>query len=228
MHAASCKVLLCLIFVGVLALACGRTGEGTITTNKNGEAGTRTVSTEPVEVESFTATTIHKIELPGKANERGGTDFSGTSRFTSIAFTPGAIEFNGKPVDFHGKEDDFVASDYSGVVFTPSVDGAGKTTVRGVLTASGFAFPEPQVGNSTASGVQTGEKFSSRSLDLAKQELVVTANSTNWNSPVVPELNGATVTLRVDKSIVNVDPTAGTLEIKMNGKILAVSADQRK
>jgi hypothetical protein len=221
MQNASYKVLLCLI-VGVLALACGRTGDGTNTTNVNEGTGPKTASTNPVEVESFTATTVHKIELPAKANERGGNDFSGTSRFTSISFTPGPVEFNGKSVDFHGKEEDFLASNYSGVVFTPAVDGSGKTTVRGVLTASGFAFPNQQIGNSTAAGVQTGPTFSAKSLDLAKQDLQVTATSTNWQSPVVPELAGATVTLRVDKSIVNVDPTSGMLEIKMNGKIIAV------
>jgi len=209
----SFHVLSPFLIVALIIVSCAR--------NQN-QAQKSEAAKGPVLVETFTAVTEHTISLPGKPEPRGGVDFSGTTNFSSLAFTPGAVDFAGRSVEFHGKEADFLASNYSGEVNVPSRAGPRKVTVRGVLTARGFVFPRPMVGNSTADDLQLGDGFSSKRLEFPpSQKLIVKAVGLNWQSPVVPELNGSTVALEVEKTIPEVDAATGRLQIRMNGKIFA-------
>jgi hypothetical protein len=166
-----------------------------------------------VAVETYSVTYIIDVNLPGTPSG-GGIDFGGAGLTTTLSFTPGSVTFEGQPVDFSGTEASFLAGTYTGSAHVPVTGGPAAVPVDGQGTSTGGV-------NSTwdlhANPVELGPAFSGINLDVVIGQMPGgQASTTNWNSAVVPELNGAslvTVGPSGSATVTNVDPIIGLVDV---------------
>lgn len=174
---------------------------------------------QPTLVETVSGTMTTNVVLPGLPDGQGGIDFDVEVIPTSLDFTPGSVTFAGSPVDFDGTEADFLASTYVGTTNFPAASGpavvpsSGLGNLFGPTTASATMATAP---------IELGPSFSDSFLDvLTGQTVSSTAGTFNWNSSVVPELNGLFVESRLSVQVLAVDPIQGIVDSQFTGEILA-------
>jgi hypothetical protein len=172
-----------------------------------------------VAVETYTGTGTYNFALPGTPNG-SGIAFAEDLAVTSLTFTPGAVTFNGQPVDFSGTEASFLANTYgSGTTFVPVAAGPAVVDPTTVLPAAGGALN----GNLLyeREGLNLGPGFSASLLDILPGPHRKPTISPDWSSPVVPELNGLPVEQDIAEIVTLVDMVLGIVDVSFNGAILA-------
>jgi hypothetical protein len=169
-------------------------------------------------IESLTLSGTYAISLPGTP-VGGDIDFTGQLNLTSLDFAPGAVTFNGTPVDFDGTEADFLSYTYDGL--------------DRLLNSPGNPVPGTGTSNVTGPGINMTSQSSLNSIDLGPAftesffDIVVpstfdyTEIIDSWSSSVVPELNGARVTVSGTNDVLNVDPINGLVDVTGSGTIFA-------
>ena len=181
--------------------------------------GATPASGAPVAVESFTGNHVYTITLPGTP-AAGGLDFGTSMTFTSLDFSPGSVDFQGQPVDFDGTEADFLATTFSGTTFAPASMGPATVMTTVSLTMSGPGTAADFSGSH--SGVELGPGYGSSAADVVVGSgSSYTATSTNWNSSVIPELNGARITIFGSQTTTSVDMLNGIIDGTGDGTITA-------
>jgi hypothetical protein len=171
-------------------------------------------------VETFTVTGTYNANLPGVVVGQD-VDFTGGFAVTSLDFAPGAVSFAGTPVDFDGTEASFLANSYTGDYQIPSLPGFP-------VEATGTANTTGGAGNMNSTsegfGLALGPGFSSTNLDLVPGESYTYKEYIpSWNSPVVPELNGAKVHVTGTNDIVGIDPINGIVDVSGSGSVFAIA-----
>jgi hypothetical protein len=174
-------------------------------------------------VETFTGDFTAIIPLP--LNDGGGILVAPPGPLVpgSINFTPGAVTFEGQPIDFSGTEANFIASTYEYQYSVPNVPPPATVPADGAFGGNGPIFSGPVTGGANVRSLDLGPGFSEHFLDIvAPQSTLHTTTIPNWQSPVVPELNGRTVIWEASADITSVDPIAGLVNVVVTGNILAV------
>jgi hypothetical protein len=185
--------------------------------------GTSSEAGAPVVVETFTGNFRAVIPLP--LDEDGGNFVAPPGPLIpgGISFTPGAVTFEGQPVDFSGTEADFLASTYEYQYSLPIVAGPITVPATGGFAGTGSLFDGTVIGGVDVPAIDLGAGFSANFLDiLAPQTAPHQTVIPNWQSPVVPELNGNTVIFEVTAEILNVDPVVGFVDAQVIGNIVAI------
>jgi hypothetical protein len=164
-------------------------------------------------IETYTATSTVNITLPGTPSG-GGIDFDASLTLNSIDFAPGAVVFQGQPVDFDGKEADFIGPQYTGTVHFPAAAGPAVVTPQ-----FNFSVTGPFNGSWIIDlpGVQLGPLFSPNYLDIAPGGVNMNSIAPSWQSAVVPQLNGAIVLFLGPQNLENVQPTAARFSLSSDG-----------
>jgi hypothetical protein len=177
-----------------------------------------------VAVETFTGNFRTNIRLP--LNDDGGGGLvapPGPLVPLVIDFTPGSVTFQGQPVDFDGTEADFIASSYDNSFHFPVDSGPAVVPAVGGGGGSGPYWVGTMNGDVNIPSINLGPGFSQDFLDIPiPQGIQHMTGIQNWQSPVVPELNGRTVIFEVDANILNVDPVTGVVDAQVFGTILAI------
>lgn len=174
------------------------------------------------DVETYTGTGTAVIDLPGVPNG-GGVDFDVDFIVTSLDFAPGAVIFEGTPVDFDGTEADFLATSYDSDVGVPVNSGPATVDVTHDGSVSGAALNSTFSGNGTS--VDLGPGFSMGVADvLVGSDYASAVTTSNWNSTVIPELNGVSVSSTADNDILAVDAIGGIIDMSYTGTLTAFSA----
>lgn len=175
-----------------------------------------------VDESSFTAT--YEITLPGVNRTHvpipvPSIRFGWGNQPSPLSFTPGSVTFAGQPVDFSGTEADFLASSYDGTVIIENNPNATVPAV-GVIRTGGPIGEMP--GLVSIPGLDTGPLWADSFFDVfVSQSGPTLTEMLHWNSAVVPELNGALVTVVNDETVTNVDPVLGIVETSGTGEIRA-------
>lgn len=173
-------------------------------------------------VETFTASGTATLVMPGTP-QGSGIRFVGTATPGSVTFTPGPVMFNGQAVDFAGTEANWLASSYGGSVLFPVASGPATVNVTGTLSIAGAATYNTRW---TEDNISIGAAFGSSMFDVAAIPSQPfgpkRGNAAVWTSPVVPQLNGANVTLTVHHALTSVDPVNGIVSATMSGVIGAL------
>jgi hypothetical protein len=113
-------------------------------------------------VETYVANARITAAMPGTPGT-GTTSFNYNFNFNTVDFAPGAVVFNGQPVDFDGTEPQWLASTENGVFTLGTTSGPTITNAQvlgqwtGPITISSL--------QGTASGVAVGSSFSPSFLD---------------------------------------------------------------
>jgi hypothetical protein len=171
-------------------------------------------------VETVSATATLAVPLPG-TSIGPEIEFAGITIITSLDFTPGDVLFEGQPVDFDGTEASFLASSYSGLAVFPVNAGPATVPVTGVGAITGAATVSA---TALIPEVDLGPNFQVNRLDVTyPQGVTVTANTPNWSSGLVPELNGAEIDLEGVTGVFNVDAVNGIVDFNFFGTIFAPS-----
>lgn len=98
------------------------------------------------------------------------------------------------PVDFDGSESSFLGTTLSGFVDFPASGGPATVSTTWTITMTGPAASADWTGGHT--DVDLGPAFSSSAADIVTGiDTAYVATTSNWSSAVVPELNGALVTM---------------------------------
>jgi hypothetical protein len=180
-------------------------------------------ATAQVQVETFNATATFQIDIPG-AIVGPDIDFTGTLTITSLDFTPGSVTFQGQPVDFDGTEANWLSNTYSGALTIPAMPGAS-VPAAGPATTTGPAGN--MNGNMNKNSLDLGPAFSDSNFDLQLPSSFDSDDHTMWSSPVIPELNGAPVSIVTVCDIVNVIPNftingaVAVVDVSITGEIVA-------
>lgn len=178
---------------------------------------------QTVEVETFTGTGRVVCTLPGSPSG-GSLNFSSTATLQSVDFTPGAVVFNGTPVDFDGTEPAFLASPFPGTMTTPVLVGPATVTVTGVGTGGGFGGGGGGGCMVVGPNVPLGANFSSTRLEVATGPgPSLTSTIFEWGAPILPQLNGRRVSADGPINVTSVDAINGIVNFTMSGKIFAGS-----
>lgn len=170
---------------------------------------------DPVAIETYTGTQTIVVGMPGTPSG-GNVDFAGVMNFTTLTFTPGAITYGDTLIDFSGQEQAFLLAQYNIALSFPNSPGATVTAVG--------TWSVVDIGDGLLSweNVGLGSSFSSASFDLVLfssfQSLVT---DIEWNSTVIPELNGNLVSLDGAHTITGVDAANGILTVTASGTIFA-------
>ena len=159
------------------------------------------------------------MNLPGTLVPEG-VDFTVVFTPTSLDFTPGSVTFEGTPIDFDGTEADFLGGFYVGTVHVPVDSGPATIPVTGAgLSKSTLVVAD---WNFDVGPLELGPAFSESNLDVVVPSAGTSSATTdNWNSPLIPELNGLSVTVEADFTIVNFDLINGTVDTQSQGSIFA-------
>src|SRR5262249_44789812 len=134
--------------------------------------------------------------------------------FTGIDFAPGAVMFNGQPVDFDGKEPQWLASAHAGTLHIPATSGPATVTLHIDLNNTGF-FTGPW--SIDLPSVNLGPAFAPIFCDIVPGPTNMSSIAPSWNSAQVPQLNGANVYLRGPQNLQNVNPNAGQFQLVTAG-----------
>ena len=172
-----------------------------------------------VVVETYTGSETYLVSLPGSPDGGGGLDFNVQMQITSLDFTPGAVTFEGQPVDFDGTEADFLAPSYSGTCNLPATGGPAVVDPTYDCNAAGAALTA--TGSGQATGLSLGPAFSDSNLDIDLSQFSSITTIPSWNSTSVPELNGASVTFSAGHQPTAVDAVSGILDMQSSGDIQA-------
>ncbi|HEY2956521.1 MAG TPA: hypothetical protein VGK89_14880 [Candidatus Eisenbacteria bacterium] len=169
-------------------------------------------------VETFTGSVHVDVTMPG-TQQGGSAQFQGPITWTGIDFTPGAVTFNGQPVDFDGKEPQWLGSPSSGSLIIPIQPGQA---VPATGTLSTPAPVGPMQGTLDFSGLRLGPTFSPNSFDWQNgSSFSLQENIVSWNSGAVPGLNGRQVQIRVSCTLTSVDPVNGIADFNVSGDVVA-------
>jgi len=174
-------------------------------------------------VETFTGEFQANIRLP--LNDDGGVLVAPPGPLVPLVldFTPGSVTFQGQPVDFDGTEADFIATSYEYSYTIPVNSGPATVPATGGFGGTGPVWVGPANGGVDIPSINLGPGFSQNFLDItAPQGIQHMTVIPNWQSPVVPELNGRTVIFQVDANILNVDPITVIVDAQVFGNILAI------
>jgi hypothetical protein len=198
-------------------LLCGLVGAAVPGTTSEARAGA-------VIVETFTGQFRANIRIP--LNDDGGGGLvapPGPLLPLAIDFAPGSVTFQGQPVDFDGTEASFLASSYEYSYNIPVNSGPATVPVPGGFGGNGSVWVGPVFGGVDIPSIDLGPAFSQNNLDITPgQGIQHQTVIPNWQSAVVPELNGRTVIFQVDVNISNVDPINGIVDAQVFGNILAI------
>lgn len=178
---------------------------------------------EQVSIETFTGAWTASCTIPG-ISDPPNVDFSCSVIVDSVSFTPGAVTFLGNPVDFDGTEADWIASTYSGTVSVQNLPGQSVSA-----TASGSVSGAASINaEATTANLSLGAGFSTNALDLVPSSTFSNSSATvgSWNSTVVPELNGATVTTSSSITLTSVDAVLGLVSADSTGTIFAFAGEK--
>jgi hypothetical protein len=198
-------------------LLCGLTWAAAFGAPSEAQAGA-------VIVETFTGNFRANIGLPLNDDGEGGLVAPpGPVAPIVIDFTPGSVTFEGQPVDFDGTEADFIATTYEHSYNIPVNSGPATVPADGGFGGGGPVWVPPAIGGVDIPSINLGPSFSDSFLDIpAPQGIQHMTVVPNWQSPVIPQLNGRTVIFEVDATILNVDPVNGVVDAQVFGNILAV------
>jgi hypothetical protein len=172
-----------------------------------------------VAVETFTGTGVWNVVLPGAPDGGGGVDFAADRMLGTISFTPGSVTFEGQPVDFSGTEASWLANTYSGTTNTPVAAGPAVVPVKTNLSALGSALSAPL--EVEILPLDLGAGFGANFFDIVPSSTNEQSTIPSWNSAVVPELNGRSVTGDYDFVITSVDPVLGIVDFNFAGTFFA-------
>lgn len=174
-------------------------------------------------VETFRSSSTIRVGLPGNADAaNNSTAFNGNLVPNSISFSRGVHMFRGNPVEFHGSEAAFLASTYTGSTEFSTTSGPVATSTAGTLTVAG-AVNGTAVSKSHQS-VDVGSGFSALNVDVVPGSSFSSFGvMPNFSSPVVPQLNGATVIMMGEFTITSVDAVNGLVHTAGKASIFARS-----
>jgi hypothetical protein len=178
----------------------------------------------PVPVETFTGQFRANIRVPLNNDGGGGLVAPpGPVAPLVIDFTPGSVTFEGQPIDFDGTEASFLASTYEYSYNIPVNSGPATVPATGAFGGAGPVWVGPVTGGVDIPFIDLGPGFSQFNLDIpAPQGIEHMTGIQNWQSAVVPQLNGRTVIIQADATILNVDPITGIVDAQVFGNILAI------
>ncbi|MFV1968950.1 MAG: PEP-CTERM sorting domain-containing protein [Pirellulaceae bacterium] len=142
-------------------------------------------------IETYAATADIELVLPGIPDGMGGLEFEAEFKFTSLDFTPGSVTFAGQPVDFDGTESDFVAGTYTGTAHVPVNVGPAVAPFHFDFSVTDPPFDGPF--DFILPNIKLGPGFSENYLDIVPGPTDLDGLVPNWQSSVVPELNGKPV-----------------------------------
>lgn len=180
-----------------------------------------------VVVETFTATETYDFVMPGTPGA-SGIDFNYAHSFDTITFTPGSVTFLGQPVDFSGTEAAFIATSNS------DPDDLCISALGGPATASGEGTTGADGPGYFGSGVpielvplELGAGFSASNLDIVVSSAFNLSNGVNsgagadFTVPLIPELDGATISFQGTSIVSTVNPVTGEVTVSTTGQIIA-------
>jgi len=171
-----------------------------------------------VEVETYSGDKTYTFNLPG-APSGTGLIFGESLTVNSLSFTPGSVTFRGQPVDFSGTEASFLANSYSGQTTFPVNAGPATVDVGTDAVGAGPALNAPF--HFEHESLDLGPGFSSNFLDIVPGIHPKPTVMPQWNSAVVPELNGLPVEQDISESITAVDPVNGIVDVNFSASIFA-------
>ena len=148
-------------------------------------------------------------------------------QINTLAFTPGAVMFEGQPVDFSGTEASWLATNYQGQLVFDNLPPQPLPPLRlGGLGDMFFNGPAGQGGGPQRNAqMDFGPNFTDTFFPLQPgQPFVQIVRFEDWNSPVVPQLNGATVSFLFVVEPTFVDPVNAIVQADIE---LSVFADPR-
>lgn len=174
-----------------------------------------------VETYSKPSASIH-VAMPMST---GGGNYTSpfSIKVNSIDFSPGAVVFNGQPVDFDGTEPQWIGSSYSGTVAIP----IPPTTPATVPVTGPFSITGPAVGGSvtgtfTIPSLRVGPGFSANNFDIVTpQNVQMRWEFPSFQSPPNPVLNGIQVGFVTDCTLTSVDAVNGIVTFNGSGTINA-------
>ncbi|MHC5211074.1 MAG: hypothetical protein ACYTG2_10185 [Planctomycetota bacterium] len=148
-----------------------------------------------------------------------GLQFTYVDTLTTLSFTPGSVTFMGQPVDFSGTEAAWLASSSGGRWCVPINAGPAIVDATGSTNYAGPALAGPA--GKTLGGLELGPGFSATNLDVVPgSSLMDRDHIPDWNSGVVPQLNGQSVEIDVQRTFTGVAP--GLLDYVMTFTVSVV------
>jgi hypothetical protein len=162
-------------------------------------------------VETYGANAVLTAQLPGTSGG-GTTTFDYTFNYLIIDFAPGAVVFNGQPVDFDGTEVQWLASAESGQFIVGATGGPAIADVQVNAAWSGPVTISELQGQAT--GVMLGPAFSSSNLDgVSGSGYPIHHTLTGTNLPVPP----GTLTHDANHILLLIDAANGLVSLAMEG-----------
>lgn len=166
-------------------------------------------------IDKFIWSVTIDVSLPGTPGP-GGLDFGSSLKINSIDFAPGAVTFEGQPVDFDGKEPNFLAGTYAGTLHVPATQGPAIVDFRFDFDVTG-----PFIGfwSIELRDVPLGQDFSADHFHvLSTSPVNMNSVAPSWNSPIVPQLNGKDVFFLGPQLLENVQPNVARFSLSSIGE----------
>ena len=177
-------------------------------------------SAAQVAVETYSGTQTITMIMPG--TQMGDSiQFNGLLKFTTLAFTPGAVVYQDTLIDFSGNEPIFIAADYIIVLKFPNLPGSTQGAVgTWTVTAPLVNFN----GTLEWQNVELGPSFSPTSFDVVPASTFTSlVSDVLWNGLLIPELNGNIVSIDGTHTVTSVNPANGIVNMTASGTISAQS-----
>lgn len=174
-------------------------------------------------IEHYTGRAIGTIYRPASI-DNGAVTMRWSARLAQLEFDKSVVTFRNTPIDFHGKEAQFLNANYSGTLRIGTLSGPGLVDVIVRLNEAG-----PVKGSSEGilHNVKLGPNFSKDNLDVILGAYDDTSTTVNWDSNVVPELNGQTISSRQITRLVAFDALSGSVETTFDGVLFVSDSTTR-
>lgn len=187
-----------------------------------GSASAQTIAPEApalasITVERFEAASACVAAEAGRLSTDGEfIEFAGVEAITSLSFSPGAVNLNGKSVEFHGHEKAFQKSSYTGTVRIPNQPGRTvSATMDGSIAGAADCNASTVINNLTL-----GDDFSRESVGLGEGDSDSQVTQIrDYRSSLVPELEGENIVIYSTRKVTGYDAANGILTMETTGSI---------